>query len=135
MKFTPIKGRTLEAGDKVEVYRNLHKSCFSVRNVETGLVVAHADCISLVDVTFKVNQSGCRRVRFENRKNVHAMVVGTYQPDHEFSLDVTTSTVTYNPYYPPLSETGYFYDRDDFSPVHKAKEVYFSESGRVYYTP
>lgn len=134
MTITLREDRKLEAGDKVAVYKNLHKNCFSVQNVKTGLVVAYADCITLVDVTFKVNQKGRARVRFEGRKNVHAFVVGTYQPDYEFNLEADSSVVTYNPYYPPLEDTGYFYDKQTFEPVHSAKEVTFLASGRVYYT-
>lgn len=128
MKITTFKGRTLEAGDRVFVYKNLHNGKFSVKNVETGLVVGHADSLALTDVAFKVSQAGRKRVLTEKVKNVHAGIEGTYSPAHLFSLEVTTNLVTYNPY-----KHGYFYDRDTEEAIFKAKEVYFAASGRVYY--
>jgi hypothetical protein len=52
---------------KVDVYYNLHKKVWSVREKATGLV----------DVTFKVSAAGNAKVRAEGRKNVHAWITGT----------------------------------------------------------
>jgi hypothetical protein len=87
-------------GERVEVYWNLHKDCFSVRALsgpDKGRVVAHTRIIDLADVTFVVRPAGRARVLAEGRKNVHAFVRGTVTA----SLDgvVTPYTeVTYNPY-------------------------------------
>jgi hypothetical protein len=61
-------------GYLVEVYWNLHRECFSVRT--KGRVVAHAARLKLTNVTFKVSEAGRARVLREQRKNVHAFIVG-----------------------------------------------------------
>lgn len=93
MRF--LKERKLETGQKVYVYFNLHKKCFSVKDVKSGLVVAHTDFIELTDCNFKVSEAGRQRVLREQKKNVHAGVVGHYQPN---MVNVPTSKATYNPY-------------------------------------
>ena len=83
---------------KVFVYFNLHRKCFSVKALEginKGRVIKHAFFVALENVTFKVSEAGRQRVLKEQRKNVHAGVVGTLVN----SLDVVGSErVTYNPY-------------------------------------
>ena len=83
---------------KVFVYFNLHRKCFSVKALEgvnKGRVIKHAHFVALENVTFKVSEAGRQRVLKEQRKNVHAGVVGTLVD----SLDVVGSErVTYNPY-------------------------------------
>lgn len=59
----------------VEVYRNLHHNCFSVR--QDGIVCCHAEEIPLILVEFRVGKKGRERVISEKRKNVHAFVRGT----------------------------------------------------------
>jgi hypothetical protein len=61
-------------GLRVQVYRNLHKNCFSVRH--KGTVVAHVQHLKLKDCKFHVGK-GRERVLVEKRKNVHAWVSGT----------------------------------------------------------
>ena len=68
-------------GDRVRVYRNLHKDCWSVKNFEPGhplynRVVAHAEEVNLEQVKFIVSDSGYNRVHAEGRKNVHAYIQG-----------------------------------------------------------
>lgn len=60
----------------VDVYYNLHKHVWSVRDRATGRVVLHCGRVDLVDVTFRVGQRGRDRVLEEQRKNVHAYVTG-----------------------------------------------------------
>jgi hypothetical protein len=91
-----VKNRTLEAGQEVFVYFNLHKKLFSVKDVKTGLVVAHTDSISLEEATFKVSEAGRQRVLREQKKNVHAGVRGKYMKANLKSL--CDKGVTYNPY-------------------------------------
>lgn len=62
---------------KVFVYWNLHKGCYSVKNLATGRVIAHAGTVTLTNAVFKVSEAGRQRVIKERRKNVHAGVVGT----------------------------------------------------------
>lgn len=66
---------------KVRVYRNLNagrkRAVYSVVDVKTGRVVAHAWSVSLVDVKFVVRPGGHARAQTEMRRNVHAFAVGT----------------------------------------------------------
>ena len=73
---------------QVEVYYNLHKKCWSVRDRKTKRVVAHAVRVDMRDCTFHASAAGRERVRREKRKNVHAYVRGTL-----VNLDGATLTV------------------------------------------
>ena len=87
MKIDPDK--------KIEVYFNLHKKTWSVR--QSGRVVGHTDYIQVKDPQYVVSQKGNERVRREKKKNVHAFVRGYV----ESRLPVFPSKmrfVTYNPY-------------------------------------
>jgi hypothetical protein len=92
-----MKGRTLQYGQEVFVYFNLHKRCFSVKDVKTGLVIGHTDKIELEEATFKVSEAGRQRVLREQRKNVHAGVKGKYVGCPKF-IDMKSPEATYNPY-------------------------------------
>ena len=98
----------LKYGDKIEVYRNLHKKCFSVRH--KGKVVGYlqdSEQLSLTNVKFVVQPAGRAKVLREKKKNVHAFVRGEYTgfknnlieeiyfgPFH----DLDFSNVSYDPY-------------------------------------
>lgn len=97
----------------VQVYKNLHKDCWSVR--QDGLVKCHTDYITLKSVSFKVGQKGRERVLREKSKNVHAVVEGYLaspfdinQWEKENSRPFSWSTVSYNPY-----RWNSFVDRDN----------------------
>ena len=81
------------------VYYNLHKHKWSVRNWDTKLVEEHLDRIVLFDCKLKVYQSGRERVLKEQRKNVHAGVLGKIfeKGDRVFMHD-GFEEITYNPY-------------------------------------
>ena len=96
-------------GDKVEVYRNLHKNCFSVRR--KGKVIGYIEDsgihtrdveVYLTNVKFVVQPAGRRRVLKERRKNVHAFVRGTVTPfgglQRKGLRRKCRRKVTYNPY-------------------------------------
>ena len=90
---------------KVFVYFNLHKKCWSIKALDTGLVMAHASAFTIDGATFKVSEAGRQRVLKEQRKNVHAGIVGTlanYVPADQLPLVHTDTAcdmpVTYNPY-------------------------------------
>lgn len=82
----------------VDVYWNLHKSVWSVRNRKTGKVVLHAPSLVLYDCTFVVQPAGRDRVRREGKKNVHAFVRGTYVDGNVSLPDGGYHQVMYNPY-------------------------------------
>jgi hypothetical protein len=82
---------------RVEVYRNLHKNCYSVRALNgenKGRVIDHVQSIILKDATFVVQPAGRDRVLQEKRKNVHAFVRGTIT-DQPVSHGLS---VRYDPY-------------------------------------
>ena len=87
---------------KVRVYWNLHRKMWSVQ--QDGLVVDHMKCVVLEDAKFVVRKGGQKRVREENKKNVHAFAVGHMS---EYSVSTSESLkkafgnwsrVKYNPY-------------------------------------
>lgn len=87
----------------VEVYRNLHKGCFSVKH--KGKVIQHTEELILKNAKYAVQPAGRLKVLKTNQKNVHAFVRGELltDPDHEHIFGQTwksslMSNVTYNPY-------------------------------------
>lgn len=125
-----IKGR------RVFVYKNLHEDCWSVKDMQSGRVVAHADRVELSDVDLKVSQSGRRRVLEEKRKNVHAGVVGTAEkiqlramPSQKFVFKgeerEDVRPITYNPY-----KYESFVTKGDEQPVHHADAAVLEPDGR-----
>jgi len=69
-------GDEITSAMKVEVYRNLHKNCWSVRDNKTGRVLRHVDEIHLLDADLVVRPAGREKVLREKRKNVHAFAKG-----------------------------------------------------------
>lgn len=109
-----IKGRTITAGQKVKVYYNLHKHLFSVADAKTGLVIGHSPTVQLKNVAFKVSEAGRQRVLREQRKNVHAYVVGEYIGHGEGN---EANQAKYNPYKYESFVTA------DEQPLHEAETV------------
>ena len=92
---TIIDMKSLDKTKKVEVYFNLHKKCWSIR--QTGKPVVHSDFVEIKEPQFVVQQGGNARVRREKRKNVHAFVRG-YLTDRVGIFPKNQKLVTYNPY-------------------------------------
>jgi hypothetical protein len=108
-------------GQRVRIYRNLRKQCFSV--LLRGRVVAHCYCAVLTDVEFRVSPAGRARVLREKRKNVHAFAIGTVVgPDCLRSGD-GLRRITYNPY-----KAGTFTDAAG-CPVYRASMVLLYDFG------
>lgn len=82
----------------VDVYWNLHKGGWSVRNRKTGRVIQVVPEISLINCRFVVQPAGREKVRREKRKTVHAFVRGEYWPQFAAPSIAQTEGVTYNPY-------------------------------------
>jgi hypothetical protein len=57
------------------VYKNLHNGKWSIKN-KKGLVVGHADSVTMVLVEPTVSEAGRQRVIREKKKNVHAYMIG-----------------------------------------------------------
>lgn len=105
-------------GTDVEVYWNLHRKVWSIRDRRTRRVVCHAAGLTLDDVTFVVSAAGNARVRREGRKNVHAFARGTLV-SFNGTPDDGADEVTYNPY-----KHTTFVLRDDGTPVHTAARAW-----------
>ena len=108
---------------KVFVYFNLHKRLFSVKALEgpnKGRVIAHMESLVLDGAQFKVSQTGRARVIREQRKNVHAGVVGQLYTGTKDEREYPVS-VTYDPY---KHET--FVDLNGGRPVVAANHVKLS---------
>lgn len=109
---------------KVFVYYNLRKKVWSVKDVKTGLVIAHLNSVVIKDATFKVSEAGRQRVLKEKRKNVHAGVQGILAQEIEadqWLLDNENGrvdTTRYNPYKYKSFVFG-LYDE----PIHNAEIV------------
>lgn len=88
--------RTLEFEQPVQVYRNLHKKCFSIRDRKTKLVIAHADGFIIKDAICKVGK-GRFKVREEKKKNVHAYISGKFVDEAYFDTS-NLDEIYYNPY-------------------------------------
>ena len=104
---------------RVEVYFNLHKHIFSVRQCSTGRVIIHSAKVHIRDPKFVVRQSGRERVLREGKKNVHAFVRGEITHFDDFDPDYLDYTlVAYNPY-----KFDTFVDVTDTMPVRTAKRA------------
>jgi hypothetical protein len=88
---------------RVQIYSNLHKKLWSVRDKKTRKVIAHKATVILSHCEFKVSEAGRQRVLKEKRKNVHAIVEGWLRDDLcDFNMmdyiSYANSQVIYNPY-------------------------------------
>ena len=115
---------------QVDVYKNLHKDTWSIRDRKTGRVVAHQDEVHVLDATFVVQPAGRKKVLQERCKNVHAFVRGTLATYEEVLNDprtfylVTPHAVRYDPY-----RAGHFFYGNPENRIDKADcvEMYGSE--------
>jgi hypothetical protein len=99
-----------------DVYWNLHRDCFSVR--ESGKPVRHAMRVTLRDARFVVQRGGYERTVREHVKRVHAMVRGRVVADEPTGAGIA---VTYNPY-----RADHFQARATGERVDTAAVVWFS---------
>jgi hypothetical protein len=113
-------------GVLVFVYYNLHKHCWSVKDLKTGRVIRHADRLELESVRFRVSESGRQRVLREKRKNVHAGVVGYLLKSPKRKPSSLKTQVSYNPY-----RGSDFYRKSNGSKIKVAARVYMSR-GQVF---
>ena len=117
---------------KVFAYRNLHRQCWSVKALEgplKGRVIYHANDLTLGWCDFKVSQAGRQRVLREQKKNVHAGVVGYLTDCGEIATDGIDLDVpvTYNPY-----KYDSFVDARCEVPVCSALFVNLDSKGKVH---
>ena len=107
----------------VEVYYNLHKKTFSVR--QAGRVWFHSNLVTLYNCKFAVQPAGRAKVLEEKKKNVHAFIRGFLLPSsdsiHTNHRMLHASQAMYNPY-----KTSTFVDIDTGEPVYEANTVYLN---------
>ena len=116
---------------RFEVYKNLHKDCWSLRSVKTGLVERHEDAVHITNADFVVQQAGRAKVLRTGRKNVHAMIRGELNSGDVFAGEgwraIWNRRVAYNPY-----KAGYFYDVETGLPVTLSPNVVLDANGHVF---
>src|SRR6185437_15281037 len=112
----------------VEVYRNLNRRVWSVRDPRSRLVLGYAESIELRDVTCVVHETQRQRALREGRRNVHAHVRGTLVAVAR-PLDVRGwHRVGYNPF-----RAGYFVSAGfPRAAIVGAQRAYFDRTGAAW---
>jgi len=109
---------------KVRVYWNLHKKCWSVQLCKTNKVIAHKIHLVLETAQPIIRMGGQARVRDELKKNVHAFIQGFMRDeviDHnEYGFEY--KRVIYNPY------------EHDFFMVEESTDTYKEMDKNAYYS-
>ena len=89
----------------VDIYRNLHKDCWSIKDRETGRVCGYETSLTVMGAKFIVGKKSRERVLREKRKNVHAYIrAGDAFPNpkitdwHSKWIQDVTLQVKYDPY-------------------------------------
>lgn len=96
-QYTSFKDRHPVLNMRVDVYRNLKTTGFSLRDSRTKQVICHAEYVSLEDCTFYVGEKTRQRVVQTRERSIHAYVQGILKslvPLPELEGDV----IYYNPY-------------------------------------
>lgn len=95
--YQSYKNRSIDFNKQVKIYKNLHNGLFSV--MQDNLVVAHIECFEMLSVVFKVNESGRQRILKEQKKNVHAFIIGILSSvNNHKAKHQNDCGITYNPY-------------------------------------
>ena len=110
----------------VDVYWNIHKKCWSVKDRKTRRIARHAPTLFVRNVKFVVQKAGRAKVIRQKRKNVHAFVRGE---STDFILDITHNPnmqIIYNPY-----KMKTFQDADG-QEANGASLVWLTKDGKCY---
>ena len=110
---------------RVDIYRNLHKKCWSIRSMSKGItygkVISYVQEETLFDCSFIVGEKGRERVIKMRRKNVHAFVRGKRIMGQKPRLGLAfLGEVSYNPYI-----AGHFYLKHNGLAIKSAAMVKF----------
>lgn len=97
-------GQEIIIGQRVRVYKNLHRDCWSIQNEKGTKVLGYAKTVRLQDVSFHVSEKGRQRVLETKQKGIHAKVYGIITG---FDAGEEKDTAYYNPY-----KTDKFIDRE-----------------------
>jgi hypothetical protein len=112
----------------VDVYWNLHKCKYSVRDVYTGKVFDHCNSLVLKNAQYKVREGGRPRVLSMGKKNVHAHVRGEYYTSTPLQLVLDTPNlefreITYDPYWHSSFVYRHTVGEEDQEPVYETPWV------------
>ena len=115
---------------EVEVYRNLHKNVWSVRDKRTGRVIDHQERVVIRNARFVVQPAGRAKVLREQRKNVHAFARGLLVPEQGYYSDflvdaeeyADADSLMYNPY-----KMDTFKTVGTGKPVHESEKAYLDK--------
>lgn len=120
----------LDPNRPVRVFKNWRLGCWNI--MQDGLLRASARQLRLVQVEFRVRESGRQRALARGRRNVHAYAIGwlaaqvpTGQPGDLGSAHARE--VTYDPW-----RHSSFVDRASGEPVYSAADALFDERGVTY---
>lgn len=126
MSIQPFSGRDPHASQWVAVYKNLNRGgAWSIRAQDgphKGLVVGHADEVSVIDATMHVGRKAQAKIAAGASRQVHAWVIGRLAP---VTLDVKRRMV-YRPHERPefyLAATG--------APIWAAPAVVFTDAAYI----
>nr|USU31531.1 hypothetical protein NG677_19755 [Methylobacterium sp. OTU13CASTA1] len=103
-----------------EIYRNLNKACWSVR--EGGIVVAHVDAACMRQVSFHVSEAARQRAIRLRQRAVLAWARGTL---FEAPLQGSSERIRFNPF------DGAHFEMGDFI-VTEASLVHFLADGTCW---
>jgi hypothetical protein len=112
-----MKATTIDTTRRVQIYYNLHRKCYSVR--QGGKVVAHVSSMTLTDARFLVSEAGRQKVIASGVKGVHAVVTGF--PSDVEDLPGRADRVSYNPFKGPT-----FVRVESGTPILRARVVRMS---------
>ncbi len=121
----PFKGRRLSLKQPVEVYRNLWRGGYSIR--QGGKVVAHSDYVVLLDAVFHVSEAGRQRILRTGVRNVHAWARGKL-----IRCASTKQQMDVRVRYSPRTSDCFEHCRpreDGWYPIRNARLVQFSSCG------
>jgi len=131
--ITAFKGRQIDHTKPCKVYRNLNGDQSKIWSIQQGgLVVAHADILTVKDAEFVVSEAGTARVRREGRKNVHAYVRGFVAGGSSTTAETRGNPIQvgYNPYTSTRFHTRI--EGVQSMPVVSAFRAYLTDQGRLY---
>lgn len=114
----------------VRVYKNPRMGCYNI--MQGGLVKAVARQIRLRDAEFLVRESGRQLMLRQNRRTIHAYIVGqlvdyAHPADDKTISHLPGRSATYNPY-----QYSSFVDRETKAPLTQANWVQLDEQGVFY---
>lgn len=113
---------------RVQVYKNLHKKCYSVRDKKTMKVIMHVNYITLNGCKLVVQKGGRAKVLREKRKNVHAYIEGDWTPNMNISNTEDMEEIYYNPY----KVADWTDRRDETLTVQKCQWIVLEPKGVFY---